>query len=438
MDASKLKKHEFGTKKIDIIETFNHKLNMSLCVPSVSNSYSMCINYARAWFKNKFAPDYFKSEFVSGRNILYDFINKDKSHILHITKPALAINPKLDTDYDRDNVDLYQPGLNLYANKLRYTDAFFKDTEKHAYIAFCPELLKINFNFRIKVSSRAHAIDLLKFLKPAIRCGAVITDPIDLDFHVPSELMLMVAKDAGFDADKYNVKNPELFIQYLNKNSALAFMYKFRSIKGIFEYFIRVPNCYVRIKNEAPTMDDGERDGQLDNNFIVEFDSEFLFTSPQFFAYYSMERKDYVKELEKDGTYNIYELCLCDIPILNSKGWNQYITSDYVNDDEIYDKNNPTIIEFKELITSTKNVQKNGLYEKCEYLKSQFLTPSLFIDIALYNDNKKQEITIDWNKYTITSVNPLASRSSHLVFYVDLKYSNEYYINRYKTKEDKR
>jgi hypothetical protein len=435
MNISNLKKHDIMPKKIEIMEAFNHKLNMSLCVPSVSSSYSMCINYMRAWIKNKFDSKYFKSEFVSGRNILYDFINKDKNTILHIVKPALSINPKLDTDYNRDDVDSYQAGLNLYLNKLRYTDSFFKDTENDRYIAFCPELLKINFSFRIKVSSKAHAIDLLKFLKMAVRSGGVITDSIDLDFHVPTELMYRVAKDAGFELDDKGVSSPELFIQYLNKNSALAFMYKYRSIKGIFEYFIRVPNCYIRIKNENVTMDDGDRDGQLDNNFIVEFESECLFTSPQFYAYYSAERKDYVKEFENNGTYNIYELCLCDIPVLNDKGWNQYITSDYIDDDENYDSSKPTIIDFKELITST--VSKGGLYEKCEYLKQSYLNPSLFIDIKLYNDNKEQQITIDWANYVITSINPLPSKSSHIVFYVDLNYSNEYYINRYNTKEDK-
>jgi hypothetical protein len=247
--------------------------------------------------------------------------------------------------------------------------------------------------------------------------------------------MLRLAKDAGFELGEHDVKDPEKFIQYLNKNSALAFMYKYRSIKGIFEYFVRVPNCYVRIKNENVTMDDGDRDGQLDNNFIVEFESEFLFTSPQFYAYYSLESKEYIKEKENDGSYNIYELCLCDIPVTNSKGWNQYITSDYINDDESYDSTKPTIIEFKELITSP--VAKMGLYERCEYLKSIYLNPSLFIDIKLYNNNQEQQISINWDNYTITSVAPLPTRSSHLVFYVDLTYNNEYYINRYKAKDQK-
>ena len=37
------------------LKRFKNEYAMSLCIPSVSSSYSICVEYMRKWFKNKFS-----------------------------------------------------------------------------------------------------------------------------------------------------------------------------------------------------------------------------------------------------------------------------------------------------------------------------------------------------------------------------------------------
>jgi len=435
MNIEEFKELEIKPEKIrpvvEFVKTYDKKLNMSLCIPSVSHAFSICVEYAKAWFKNGFETGYFKTEFISGSHIMQDFRTKTAEGLSKVQKPALAIIPELDTEFDRDGFDQYLFGLNTYYNNCRYQNAFFKDPSKKTFIAICMELMLVKFQFKVKVSSKLHAIDLLKYIKTRFFCGATRGERRDLDFNIPTQMMLQVAQDGGFEISNGQVLDMNGFIYYLNSHSALPFMYKYRAAKGIFEYYIKLPSQYMHIRSNPVSMDEGEREGQLDNNYMVSFDIEVRMPCPKFYAYYTLNVYDNVALANTNGSYSLYDFCLCPIPAINSKGWNQLVTWDYLEDEDIYLKKEKSSIEFDKPLAGISN---GKIKQIADSVKEKYLSPSIFIEFKLFNDNKPIKIEVDWENYILKTDTILKSRTSHIVAYVDLVYYNEYVLSNEKAR----
>lgn len=401
---------------------------MSLCLPSISSSYSVCIEYMRKWFKNKFQPGFFKSEIIAGKNILRDFLSKDMIDNIKRNKPALAIRARIDQSFNRDLTDQYLYGRNILVNRTRYKDCFFKNPINNNMLSIMMKQMKVDFEFRVKVSSFNTAEDLLEFMRLACRSNATETRYIDVDFQVPKAVMLAIAKDAKFEIKNNNVVDNCKFLAFLNTYSRIPFVCKFRGTKGEYEYFLKLTDMYCHLRCGDVEVDDGEREGQTDNNFIVSTEVECLFPAPAYYSYYSLDKKDFglVDDKLQCTIYNFY---IGPIPYKNANGWNQYMTSTYAEDNDTYEKKKQTRIDFEELLKSESNL---SLYTAAEYTKSIAISPSRFMDIKLFNGLKEREIDIDWNTYTITTKDVLPEKISEIVFYIDLDFINTYVINQTK------
>lgn len=284
------------------------------------------------------------------------------------------------------------------------------------------EIMQMNFNIKIRVSSKAQSLDLANFIKMAFRSNGTQGKYIDMDFHIPTELILRVAEDSGFDIVDNEVVDMPGFIYYLNKHSQVPIIYKMRNIKGRCEYFLKLSEMYIHTRTDNVTVDDGEREGQLMNNFNVEFNCAVRFPVPKFYAYYSLDQKEFMRGQRSDGSYAVYELCISNIPAVNSKGWNQYMTTEFLMDEEAYYKKQPLEISIEELLSGTG---KGRLKEVSDYTKSLYLSPSVFIEFKLFNNSKEIETEIDWNTYTLKTKHPLENLKSFLAVYVNLEYINQ-------------
>lgn len=412
---------------LEDLRDFKKEYTMALCIPSTSSSYSICVEYVRQWIKDKFQPNYFKSEYITGKNILHDYLTKDILDYIKKMKPALLITPRLDYEYNRETTDLYEFGRHINVNRMRYNNAFFKDRVTNNIASIQMKQMRVTFNIRMKVNSYNHAIDLYDFVNKAFRVGASETRYADMDFQVPKELVLAIAKDAQFEIKDNDVVDTCAFLRYLNQNSRLPFMYKFRGTKGEYEYFIRMSDMYIHFKADQSELEDGEREGQVDNNFVVSIgEIECLFPAPMFYAYFSkcFHKLQPIVVSKEGNEFHFQDFSLGLIPCRNDKGWHQYLTSDYIEDEEIETGFTKPIC-FKELIQSKTS---NSLFDIAEYTKGIFIAPNTFMDIQLYNGNKKQDIEIDWNTYTIYPKQPLDERVSQVAIYVDLEYINSYTV----------
>lgn len=413
-------KVEVGIK--DIFAVPDIKLNKYISIPSSVHGYSLAIEYMRNWLINTYPKNFFKTVHVGGKHV-YDDYRDFKKIQQQVEKPAIAINPSLNTDYNRENVDLIQGGLDIYTRRSPYyDDRFFYDKGSNLAIGLMFKEIEMPFQIRMRVKSRAQQLDLLEYTKINCRIGSTQTHFIDMDCHVPYDIILSLAIDMGFetikDDDSYHIKDVVSFLNYLNRYSKLPFLYKMRTINGRCEFFIRIKHCHVHISClEGVQIDDGERQGSLDSNFHLEFNPILRFSVPAIYSYYSMAEHRIMNK-EVGDIKAMYQIISVKPPETNEKGWDQYLTTQWSDETK-----HINTIHFKELLGNS------DLQRVLEHTVSLGLSPSIFMDLKIYNGQQGLPVYIDWENFTINVNRDVADEVSDIAIYADLLYINRTLAN---------
>lgn len=399
------------------------QLYSSISIPSTVHSYSIAVEYMKDWFISKFNKDYFKTVHIEGKHVFDDFrSNPDITSNLKKLKPSVAITPQLEFDFNRDNLDLYQFGLKTYSRRSKLESSFFKDKERNMYLSLSLEQLQMNFNYRIRVSSRAQQVDLFKYIQMAFRIGSTQGEEIDIDFHIPYNLMVQVAKDAGFEINNDRIVNVIDFVSYLNSHSLIPILFKYRTVNGKSEFFLRFREVYMHIDcTSSLSADDGEREGMLHTNFIIDMNVVLKMPTTKMFTYYSLEEHDKIENVESmdNNGIGLYSIKIPKIPEKNEKGWGEYLNTEYFCDE----KDKPLVIQFDELF------EGSDIEKFINYTKSIHISPLIFIDFKLFNQGSEIKYNIDWDKMTITTDTIVPSDITGIVVYADLEYMNKQLIN---------
>ena len=399
------------------------RLNKYISIPSAVHGYSIATEYMRNWILKQFPDDFFKTVHTGGKHVFADFRKFSRDPNQPIKKPAIAINPSINPDFNRDMVDLIQGGLNIYTRRSNLKkDRFFSDDYNNLYIGIQFKQIELPFTIKMRVKSRAQQLDLLEFTRISARIGSTQTHFIDIDCHVPYDIMIALAMDVGFDLSesdgKYYIKDIVGFLSYLNSNSLLPFTYKLRTINGRCEFFIRINHCHTHISClDGISIDDGERHGSLDANFHVEFNPTLQFTVPAIYSYYSMEQHR-IMQTEPGDIRALYQIVSLKPPEVNEKNWRQYLTTQWVDDSKYIDE-----IEFNELLGNheLKRVMKHTV--------ELGLSPSIFMDVKLYNGQRDIHLNIDWEHYIIKVNKDMEDEVSDIAIYADLEYINNTLAN---------
>lgn len=400
------------------MKELSNNLNSSLIMPNESNSYSIAVEYMKEWFLSGFQDGYFRSVYVNEKNIIDDFRSMTREQLIKRPKPCCAIIPRLEQDFNRDTLDLYNYGTNLYSNRARYQDSFFRDMGKRLFVSLDIKMNKIIFTFRAKVQTLSTAQNMAEHDKLRFRANGTQGKYVDIDFLIPEQLMLMIAQDAGFEVKNNAVVNETEFLCYVNQNSTIPIMRKFTTGMGRFQYYMKVQNMYFHIRTNNVSVDEGERKGHVMMNYNVDFEAELLYPAPKFFAYYTMDKKEFLRE-DDAGTnsYTLYSFPITNVPTTNSKGWNQYLTTNYEDDEDNFRAKKKVVIAFDDLLGDLRKV--------IDYTKSIYISPAVFIEFKLFNESHEVKTTVDWIDMTITTDTPLPNIQSYLVMYVDKNYLNE-------------
>ena len=433
MDMSNMR--EIST--CDFNKAHSKTLYRSICVPSTVQAYSLCVEYMKSWFLSKFNKDMFKSVYVEGKNIYDDFRSLSKIELLKRQKPSLTITPSIDWNFNNDNLDSYPYGMDLYTQTGRFKDSFFSCPDTSSYMGIGRETLLMNFNFRVRVETRAQQLDLYKYIKLACRVGFTCGEDVDLDFHIPYELILQIARDNGFDVielenkgtEAYNteiIKDIPKFLKYLNMHSALPFLYKYRALNGRNEFFLRMHNMYVHVRPTDLSADDGEREGQLSNNFNIELSTEVRFPAPKMYAYYSNNAHKlqtvYTAWYQPNGPISTcYTFKGNIIPDKNKYGWPLYLSTTYENDEsEVMEKLHINIGELLE-----------GEIGDCILnCLNRAISPSIFCEFIFYNGGEYIKGSIDWNTMEFTSNEVIRSMGTYIGIYVDNNFLSNYLLEK--------
>ena len=401
------------------------QLHDYISIPSEIHPYSLGIEYMRNWFLEQFDDGYFKTVYVNGKHIFDDYRRFNRERLTKQPEmPALAIIPSVDMAYNRDNVDLQVGGRQVLNRRSRwFQNGLIQDPVNNIFLGMHTKLVQMNFTFRVRVTSRAQQIDLANYMKYAFRVGSTQGKNMSYDFHLPKEIMLNIAQSAGFELEFLNnemkVKDIYSFLDYLNKHSMYPVLYKLRNINGNSEFFIRVPGMYTHITNtDELSIDDGERINQIDNRFHVEMNCILNIPAPQYYYYYSKDEidKKFKENLNFAGLYKFKDRIS---PEKDEHGWRQYLSTEYIDDDLSI-----KTINFEELL------ENKDLKQVMNHTKSLFLSPSIFVNFKLFNNQQEIPIKINWDTFDILidREQDFDINESELTIYVDLQYMNEQLI----------
>lgn len=421
-------------KKIQIVDRdrFCPKLYADLYIPSYVNGYSIAMEYMHNWFVSKFPKDFFKTIHIAGKHMFDDFRRFEKGEYIKREKPALSIASSIQYETEFDNIDIHMLGIDRYMMKTRYQRSFFKDPIGKRYLGMQQEIMQVNFTLRCRFSTRAQQMDIYKRMQLAFRIGCTETIDTDMDFHVPYELMLDLANDAGYCDENKAMKDPYEFLTYLNRHSQVPFLYKLRYINGKYEYFIRMNNIpiYLDMRNK-PDPDDGEQEGQTSSNYNIDWQVSMKLVVPKFYAYYTEEKCVGTIHVNDTGI-NVYSMRIFDIPEINNRGWVQYGTSNYQKDEgEEYVKEMDIALLFKAPVDNKVGISLDDLIEDSI---QNGVSPSSFIDIDVYtNDlmanNGKIPVRIDWKDRKIVLPDKISESYYYLAIYIDRLYVNNKIID---------
>lgn len=398
-------------------------LNKFVSLPSAIHGYSLAIEYMRDWILKSFPKEFFKTVHVNGKHVLADYKKFNQQIRKEVIKPALAIIPSVNVDYDSERVDQIQAGLNIYGRRSNLADPrFFKDIDNNLFIAIQFKQLEMPFTFRMRVRTRAQQMDLMEYTRLNCRLGSTQTHFIDMDCHVPNDIMMSLAIDAGFPVEEvdgqFRVKNVYAFLRYLNANSQIPFMYKLRAINGKQEYFIRVSNVYTHISClDSISVDDGERQGSMDANFHVEFQAVLHFCVPAIYAYMSMHEHRIMNKELGDITA-MYQIVSLKPPEKNEKGWNQLLETQWIDDSKHIED-----IHFEELL------EDEDLMKVIKHTVAIGLSPSMFLDVKIYNGQRELHCNLDWESFRIIVGSDVVSDVSDITIYADMMYVNDIIAN---------
>lgn len=395
------------------------ELRSSLCIPSAIEAHSLAADYIQQWFLSKFNKDWFKHVHLDKKHVFDDFRKFDITKNLKIMKPNVTIFMLPQFDFNRDYLDLNQEGPLLYHRKSRLERSFFKDTDRNMYLGITLDQLCVDFTFRIRVTTRAEQVDTARYMKMAFRIGSTQGEDLDLDFHIPYSVILQIANDAEFEVRDNKIVDVVKFTKYLNEHSQLPILYKFRTINGKNEFFVRLTELYTHIGClDSLAIDDGEVEGQLTSNYTIEMNIQLKMAQPSFYQYYSITEHSIGTVDSQNGlAVGLYNIKLPEIPEKNSRGWNQMMSTEYHDDSSILN------IEFEELFE-----KGTTLRTLIDHNKEMFIDPNLFIEFKLFNAGDEIDINVDWDKMIISSDAQLKDEVTNIIIYVDNLYVNEQII----------
>lgn len=395
------------------------KLNSNLAVPSYTHGYSLAIEYMRHWVLSKFPENFFNTVHINGKHVLDDWKYFNKTNIIRVP-PLLAIMPSVDYDYDREGLDSYLADKEIYLRRSNYQNSFFRDYDNNLFIGVDFQALRMNFAFKIRVRTRAQQLDLLKNMQMDFRIGATQSNYVSIDYLIPKEILIDIAKKTGFAVDEENmiVKDVMPFLSYLNSHSTYPILFKMRAINQKPEFFLRMRNVHAHISClDKLSPDDGERDGHLDTNFHIEFQAILTIPVPMFYIYFSADRLVYDISMTKEKGYGMYSFCEWELPAIDDKGWHQIAMTSYMCD------KGEKFIDMSQTFSNNQNldvVMKHSI--------SNYISPDGYVNVMVVRGTDVARLVRSKMDYTTMRLNLLDDVDEEavtIVIYADLEYIND-------------
>ncbi|MGL4998366.1 MAG: hypothetical protein ACRC5T_05300, partial [Cetobacterium sp.] len=134
-------------------------------------------------------------------------------------------------------------------------------------------------------------------------------DPLQTEFYIkfpiPERYIYSIAEHMGLKTAKdKTVPNPLEFTSVLNRSTLYPVLYEYDAGTGNYRYFVTCKTIYL-IKFNKPEMDDGERKGDLEENFKISHSIEVDVMAPNMFYLLYTDSKWHPQNIPAPVTGNI-------------------------------------------------------------------------------------------------------------------------------------
>lgn len=300
----------------------SHPVKFVQMMSSSAHTYGNAVAFIQKWLIDQFpkkdnGDSIFKSINVSSK-IAHRQLKRTNHEISKNTKPSLMIRPRVDFSEDR-----FLQGTTL-TNRLLYNsynfgpDAlqpFFFDYKNQVAIKYQLNRTVMYIDVIMLFSTLMQQLNYATYIKNKIP----IDTPFDLDTCFESflsvELMEMISELSGVPISvNGSVKN---FLSYMNQHSNSPVTYKLQGSTNSYEFYRYHP---VKIITTIPSIevDDGERNGQIDDNFQINFTIRMEFyTNGMYFLF-----SDKVFEVKKQTIPDDSSIIPIFTDVLLREDWN--------------------------------------------------------------------------------------------------------------------
>lgn len=403
-------------------ETEDIHLLSKLYPTSLPEQYGHIIEFVKEWILSKFEDGFFKEVYVDQSMVYKKVKRRRQKELLKYQNPQIGIFPKYDDTYDRDTVDMYLWGVDKIMIT-KHDESFIHDRETHNSISLKLRNIKVDFDVRIKLSTKIQQINLYENLKIALRTSA------SQDIYTPCKIQMpfdilndMYYEYYGKNIIRNDIDSINHALKYFNDRTKVVIEYELDKSNGDYYFYLLVDGLNHRIKFDSISIDDGEQEGDTYSNFMI--DMSFYVNCPAVSFFY---------RLFSDKSKNIDTFISSSEVIDNGNSvesideYEKIEIDSRVGDFELYLQSTIEDVDKGDLSLSYSEIfgglSIDTTIEKVfNHCIEYYISPSKFIEFVFKYNNNKLDIENDYKNGKILVKNVPENCNLTMLIYLDAYY----------------
>jgi hypothetical protein len=402
----------------ETIVTEDNKRYVSL-MSSISHTYGNALAYIQNWIIDLFPENLFKTIHVNSK-IAHRQIRSTTHEMLKKTKPMIIFRPRIpNMDEDRflKNTMLIERQTDIYSTYgWGAYEPFFDDPDNDISIKFQMNRSVLYVDVVAVFATLSQQLDYYHYLSNAVRINHPFNLETCFEAFLPEDMIGIISQCCGVPVYDDNGSTSE-FIRYMNGHSGYPITYKLQGSSGRKEFYRYYPVIIDTTISDLD-KDEGDRVGQVMNQYQISFTVRMEFMSTGFYYLYS--NKIYNIKLpeihpEETDIIPIFTDVLLKEDLNLDIGWSLYNRASLQ-----LEKDDDTVC-----IDSLFN---SSIREAIKYHLKNGLPMFNFIDIKVRRQGKRlysgRDYEIDWNTKSITFKNGNVYYTYAILVCINVEYIN--------------
>ena len=265
-----------------------HQSKYISLMSSMSHTYGNVLAFMQKWIMDLFPKDMFKTVHVNSK-IAHRQLRSTEHEYIKKMKPMIIFRPRISgTDEDRflKGTELTERQVDVYRQWDRGSlMPFFDDPKKDLCIQYQLNRSVMYIDVTLLFSTLMQQIDYYHYLANAVRIGHPFFIETCLESYIPQEMLYVVSQASGVPLYDKDGTTKE-FLDYMNQNSMYPITYKLQGSTRTKEFYRYYPVNIDTLISELD-KDDGDRQGQVMDQYRISFSVRVEFNSTGFYFIYN-------------------------------------------------------------------------------------------------------------------------------------------------------